>query len=145
VTWLSCNIGRVGKTSILARWTANQFDDGQAPTQAAAFFSKKLVIDGKPVEVAVWDTAGQERFHALGARHLLHEACHRVMHSNQWRINSVMSLSNLLLGDPCVHACRPNLLSQCWCGSVDLHAPIQCHINVPCASEAARRVFHCRP
>ena len=60
--------GRVGKTSISARWTANQFDDGQAPTQAAAFCSKKLAVDGKTVEVAVWDTAGQERFHALGAQ-----------------------------------------------------------------------------
>lgn len=36
------------------------------PTQAAAFVSKKVVIDGSAVEVAVWDTAGQERFHALG-------------------------------------------------------------------------------
>ena len=67
-SYQKCVPGRVGKTSISARWSANQFDDGQAPTQAAAFCSRKLVIDGKPAEVAVWDTAGQERFHALGAR-----------------------------------------------------------------------------
>lgn len=58
--------GRVGKTSLSARWIHDQFDEGQMPTQAAAFVSKKVVIDGRAVEVAVWDTAGQERFHALG-------------------------------------------------------------------------------
>ena len=81
--------GRVGKTSISARWTANQFDDGQAPTQAAAFCSKKLVIDGKTVEIAVWDTAGQERFHALGALRSLNEAgCSGI--SKRWHIRCMI-------------------------------------------------------
>ncbi len=58
--------GRVGKTSLLSRWTSGNFNDGQLPTQAAVFTAKRISIDGTAVEVAVWDTAGQERFHALG-------------------------------------------------------------------------------
>ncbi len=64
---LRVHAGRVGKTSISARWISNQFDEGQVPTRAAAFSTKNITVDGTPVELALWDTAGQERFHALGA------------------------------------------------------------------------------
>ena len=65
--------GRVGKTSLSSRFVSSSFDEGQAPTQAAAFQSKQVMLPGsggdcggRLVELAIWDTAGQERFHALG-------------------------------------------------------------------------------
>jgi len=58
--------GRVGKTSLVLRYTQNTFDDKTASTVQASFQTKRLNVDGQSVNLAVWDTAGQERFHALG-------------------------------------------------------------------------------
>eukprot|EP00992_Anisonema_acinus_P011328 TRINITY_DN7322_c0_g1_i1.p1 TRINITY_DN7322_c0_g1~~TRINITY_DN7322_c0_g1_i1.p1 ORF type:complete len:216 (+),score=41.28 TRINITY_DN7322_c0_g1_i1:61-708(+) len=59
--------GRVGKTSLVRRFTKDEFFDKQESTvQASMFAKKKLSVDDRMVNVAVWDTAGQERFHALG-------------------------------------------------------------------------------
>ncbi|CAF1557952.1 unnamed protein product [Adineta ricciae] len=58
--------GSVGKTSIVARYTDNLFNDKHLETQQATFKTKKLILDGRRVELAIWDTAGQERFRALG-------------------------------------------------------------------------------
>lgn len=58
--------GRVGKTSLSSRFVSNSFNEGQTPTSAAAFLTKRVAINGSPCELAIWDTAGQERFHSLG-------------------------------------------------------------------------------
>jgi len=58
--------GRVGKTSLVLRYTQNQFDETQPSTVQASYQTKRLNLDGQSVTIAVWDTAGQERFHALG-------------------------------------------------------------------------------
>jgi len=58
--------GRVGKTSLVLRYTQNTFDDKTQSTVQASFQTKRLNIDGQSVNLAIWDTAGQERFHALG-------------------------------------------------------------------------------
>ncbi|XP_076878413.1 ras-related protein Rab-21-like [Brachyhypopomus gauderio] len=58
--------GCVGKTSIVLRYCENKFYDKHITTLQASFFTKKLNIAGKRVNLAIWDTAGQERFHALG-------------------------------------------------------------------------------
>jgi len=59
--------GRVGKTSLVRRFTADDFSDKEHTTIQANMYSKKrLHIDGRPVTISIWDTAGQERFHALG-------------------------------------------------------------------------------
>eukprot|EP01114_Cavostelium_apophysatum_P006816 TRINITY_DN1830_c0_g1_i1.p1 TRINITY_DN1830_c0_g1~~TRINITY_DN1830_c0_g1_i1.p1 ORF type:complete len:200 (+),score=32.58 TRINITY_DN1830_c0_g1_i1:128-727(+) len=58
--------GRVGKTSLVLRYSMNTFDDKQASTIQASFQTKRLNIDGQSVNLSIWDTAGQERFHALG-------------------------------------------------------------------------------
>ncbi|KAK9901980.1 hypothetical protein WJX75_000168 [Coccomyxa subellipsoidea] len=57
--------GRVGKTSLMARFIHNSFKEDQQATIQAAFMSRQLQIDSQQVEVALWDTAGQERFHSL--------------------------------------------------------------------------------
>lgn len=58
--------GRVGKTSLLLRFTKGEYSDRQVSTVQASFLEKKLNIGGTIAQLAVWDTAGQERFHALG-------------------------------------------------------------------------------
>ncbi|CAA6656927.1 unnamed protein product [Spirodela intermedia] len=58
--------GRVGKTSLVLQYVNNVFSDKQEATIQAAYLTKRLVIEGVPITLAVWDTAGQERFHALG-------------------------------------------------------------------------------
>ena len=58
--------GRVGKTSILLRYTKGEYDERQVSTLQASFVDKKIVVEGNNVQLSIWDTAGQERFHALG-------------------------------------------------------------------------------
>jgi small GTP-binding protein len=59
--------GRVGKTSLVSRFVNDQFSDTEVSTVQANMYNKKRVlVDGKPVDISIWDTAGQERFHALG-------------------------------------------------------------------------------
>jgi len=58
--------GRVGKTSLVLRYTQNKFDEKTPSTIQASFQTKMLTVDGQSLTLAVWDTAGQERFHALG-------------------------------------------------------------------------------
>lgn len=66
--------GRVGKTSLIARYVNNTFDDKEASTVQASMYNSKAVPINDPsgapgaireVNLALWDTAGQERFHAL--------------------------------------------------------------------------------
>lgn len=58
--------GRVGKTSLVLRYVNNVFSEKQQATVQASYLTKRLVIEGVPITLAIWDTAGQERFHALG-------------------------------------------------------------------------------
>lgn len=58
--------GRVGKTSLLLRFTKGEYSDRQVSTIQASFLEKRISVGGTTAQLAVWDTAGQERFHALG-------------------------------------------------------------------------------
>lgn len=59
--------GRVGKTSLISRFVNDKFDSDEVSTvQASMYTKKKVVIEGKAIDLSIWDTAGQERFHALG-------------------------------------------------------------------------------
>jgi len=58
--------GRVGKTSLVLRYSQNQFNDKQVSTVQASYQTKRLTVDNQRVNLSIWDTAGQERFHALG-------------------------------------------------------------------------------
>ncbi|KPA74904.1 small GTP binding protein rab6-like protein [Leptomonas pyrrhocoris] len=56
----------VGKTSIIARFMYDTFDQQYQPTIGIDFFSKTVHLeDDRDVRLHLWDTAGQERFHSL--------------------------------------------------------------------------------
>ncbi len=56
----------VGKTSILLRFTNNQFHDKYVSTIGIDFKSKPLKINNNTtVKVLVWDTAGQEKYKGI--------------------------------------------------------------------------------
>jgi len=60
----------VGKSSLLMRFTADQFEDHQVPTIGVDFKLKFFTIKegpsaGKRIKLTIWDTAGQERFRTL--------------------------------------------------------------------------------
>lgn len=55
----------VGKTSILLRFTKNNFFQDQTPTVGAAFASVNLETSKGQINLNIWDTAGQERYRSL--------------------------------------------------------------------------------
>ncbi|XP_061333653.1 ras-related protein RabQ-like isoform X1 [Pezoporus flaviventris] len=57
----------VGKSSLLLRFADGAFEPSLKPTISVDFRVKKMVIDGRAVQLAIWDTAGQERFRTLTA------------------------------------------------------------------------------
>jgi Ras-related protein Rab-21 len=59
--------GRVGKTSLVRRYSQGLFDPNQRSTIQAAYTTKRLVLGGRSATLNIWDTAGQERFHSLGS------------------------------------------------------------------------------
>ena len=54
----------VGKSSLLARFISDSFDE-QGPTVGVDFKLKHVDVDGTRLMLTVWDTAGQERFRTL--------------------------------------------------------------------------------
>ncbi|XP_003222718.1 ras-related protein Rab-18-B [Anolis carolinensis] len=55
----------VGKSSLLLRFTEDQFEPYRKPTIGVDFKIKKVIVGDLPLQVAIWDTAGQERFRTL--------------------------------------------------------------------------------
>jgi len=65
-----------GKTSIIRRYTKNEFSSDYQTTIGVDFSLKSLTADGMDINVQLWDVAGQDRFaglsrifytHAVGA------------------------------------------------------------------------------
>ncbi|GKT22954.1 Small GTPase like protein [Aduncisulcus paluster] len=54
-----------GKTSIVLRFTKDQYFDHQPSTIGAAFVCKKVSLPGKVIKFEIWDTAGQEQYSIL--------------------------------------------------------------------------------
>ena len=57
--------GKVGKTSILLRFTEEYFPNSHIQTLGIDFKLKLQEIEGKVYKFQIWDTAGQERFRKL--------------------------------------------------------------------------------
>jgi len=54
----------VGKSSVLLRFTQNEFED-MSPTIGVDFKLKMMNVEDKRLKLTIWDTAGQERFRTL--------------------------------------------------------------------------------
>ena len=67
-----CFVHRVGKTSLMNRYSTGKFTGQYKATIGADFLSKENVVvtdmygQNHLVTLQIWDTAGQERFQSLG-------------------------------------------------------------------------------
>ncbi|EDQ85617.1 uncharacterized protein MONBRDRAFT_35292 [Monosiga brevicollis MX1] len=57
--------GGVGKSSLMARFVNNTFDEHNYHTIGVEFLNKDIIVDNKTCHLQIWDTAGQERYKAL--------------------------------------------------------------------------------
>jgi len=55
----------VGKSSLLLRFTDDNFDPDRAATIGVDFKVTTITVNGNSAKLAIWDTAGQERFRTL--------------------------------------------------------------------------------
>lgn len=55
----------VGKSSLIARYVYDTFDQGTSPTIGVDFMVKSIYSGGNTYKIHFWDTAGQERFKSL--------------------------------------------------------------------------------
>lgn len=55
----------VGKSSIILRFTEDEFYENMQSTVGMDYKTKQITIDGNVIKLAIWDTAGQERFRTL--------------------------------------------------------------------------------
>lgn len=55
----------VGKSSLLLRFSDDQFNENYLTTIGVDFRFRTLTIDGKQIKLQIWDTAGQERFRTI--------------------------------------------------------------------------------
>ena len=55
----------VGKSSLLIRFSDNEYYNNYITTVGLDFRTKKINIDNKIIRLEIWDAAGQERFKAL--------------------------------------------------------------------------------
>lgn len=57
----------VGKSSLLLRFSDNQFQGTYITTIGVDFKIRTIDVDGERVKLQIWDTAGQERFRTITA------------------------------------------------------------------------------
>ena len=55
----------VGKTSIVSRYTKNNFYEGETPTLGVDFLYKEIDYKENKYKLQIWDTAGQEKFESI--------------------------------------------------------------------------------
>lgn len=55
----------VGKTSIVARYTTDNFVNNTPPTVGVSTANINIKVKNDTVELSIWDTAGQEKFRSL--------------------------------------------------------------------------------
>ena len=55
----------VGKSSIILRYTKNEFNASMISSIGVDFKSKDIMVNGQKVKLQIWDTAGHERFRTI--------------------------------------------------------------------------------
>lgn len=68
---------KVGKSSILNRFTEKHFTENLPPTLGIDYKIMKVDVDGTEVKLQIWDTAGQERFRSITES--FYKGCHAVL------------------------------------------------------------------
>ena len=62
--------GSVGKTSVVARFTQDEFSLANVPTIGIDYSTKEITWCGEPVKMMIWDTAGQEQYHGISKQYI---------------------------------------------------------------------------
>jgi small GTP-binding protein len=57
--------GGVGKSSLLHRYVAGQFNRSYSVTIGADFASREVNLGAETIRLVIWDLAGQRRFHVV--------------------------------------------------------------------------------
>jgi small GTP-binding protein len=66
----------VGKTSLVAKYTCNSFDNNETSTIGVDYRTKEVIIDDDTKYILqIWDTAGQERFNSIVKTYYNHTNC----------------------------------------------------------------------
>ena len=60
---------RVGKTSLISKFTKNVFGGNYLTTVGIDFQVKTVNVNGKAIKVQIWDTAGEERFRNIATNY----------------------------------------------------------------------------
>uniref|UniRef100_A0A1B0FK17 Ras-related protein Rab-25 n=1 Tax=Glossina morsitans morsitans TaxID=37546 RepID=A0A1B0FK17_GLOMM len=55
----------VGKSSLVSRFTRNEFNLESKSTIGVEFATRSVKVDGRTIKVQIWDTAGQECYRAI--------------------------------------------------------------------------------
>ncbi len=55
----------VGKSSIILRYTKNEFNSQMVSSIGVDFKTKDIIVNNKKVKLQLWDTAGHERFRTI--------------------------------------------------------------------------------
>ena len=55
----------MGKSSIILRYTKNEFNASMVSSIGVDFKAKDIIVDNKKVKLQLWDTAGHERFRTI--------------------------------------------------------------------------------
>ena len=55
----------VGKTSLLLRYTDDNFSESHISTIGVEYKIKSINVNGKTIKLQIWDTSGQERFRSI--------------------------------------------------------------------------------
>ncbi len=106
---------KVGKTSLIKKYTKDVFGGAYLSTVGIDFQEKIINIDGKSVMLQIWDTAGQERFRNIAKNYfhssdgflLLYDITCRDSFEKisfwheQIKINSPQNTKWMLIGNKC--------------------------------------------
>lgn len=60
-----CGDARVGKTSLILRFTDNAFSRRYIPTLGVNISKKTVNIEGQRADLLLWDIAGQQKYHTM--------------------------------------------------------------------------------
>ena len=106
---------KVGKTSLIKRYTKNKFGGVYLTTVGVDFQDKIIQIEEKKIRLQIWDTAGQERFRNITKNYfnssdgflLIYDISDKdsFKHLNFWneqiKLNAPNNTKSVLVGNKC--------------------------------------------